>query len=175
MLPRPPPLLLDEPPMREPNMPAKPAASIPLLCCPLPKSASTLGAIEDKMLLTELVATPVELEMPLNTLERLPPKIWLKILEPSVRSAPLRLSIILPALPAWLPRACDKEAAPDSVEAFFCMAPKREGNALVMTEETCFESILNFCEMAPMASLLVKAPKMLVKSIISWFKLIIVD
>jgi hypothetical protein len=46
------------------------------------------------------------------------------------------------------------------------MAPKSEGSAWLMTEETCFESTLRLFEMAPMASLPVKAPKMFVKSMI---------
>ena len=95
-----------------------------------------------------------------------------RILLPSVRSVDFRLLRMLPALPAWSPRALANEAAPLSVEAFFCMAPKKEGRALVMTEDTCFESILSFSEMALTASLPVKAPKMLVKSIVVSFWLI---
>ncbi len=123
-----------------------------------------LGAMEARMLLTPLVATPLDLEMPPITLLRLPPKMWLKILLPSVRSVAFKLLMMLPALPAWSPRALANEAAPLSVDAFFCIAPRMLGNAAVMTEDTCFWSILRFSEMAPMASLPVKAPKMLVKS-----------
>ena len=46
------------------------------------------------------------------------------------------------------------------------MAPKSEGIAFVMTEDTCFESIFKLLEMALMASLPVKAPKMFDNSMI---------
>ena len=92
--------------------------------------------------------------------------MWPRILEPSVRSAPFRLLMMLPALPAWSPKALAKAAAPPSVEAFCCIAPMMDGKALVMTEDTCFESRLNFSAIVPTASLPVKAPKMLVKSML---------
>ena len=131
--------------------------------------------MEARMLLTALEATPVFFERPLMTDDRLPPKIWLKILEPSVMSAPARLLRMLPALPAWSPRAFERASAPLVVEAFFCMAPRSEGRALVMTEETCLESSLRFFAMVLTASLPVSAPKMLVKSMIFCFKLIGVE
>ena len=165
--PKPPVLWLCEPPRRAPSRPPKPAAPELPFC--LPRMASRLGAMEARMLPTALEATPVCFEIPLKMLLRLPPKIWPKILEPSIRSAPFKLLMMLPALLAWSPRALAKASAPPGVEAFFCMAPRSVGNALVMTDETCLESILRLSAMAPTASLPVKAPKMLVKSMILLF------
>ena len=62
------------------------------------------------------------------------------------------------------PRASASEAAPACDEAFFCMAPRSDGRAAVMTDDTWFESRLRFFAMVLAASLLVKAPKMFVKS-----------
>ena len=64
-------------------------------------SADLYPAKRARMLPTRLEPTPVFLEMPLSTDDRLPPKIWLRILPPSVRSAAFRLLMMLPALPAW--------------------------------------------------------------------------
>ena len=173
MLPRPPGLVLPAwpPPRRAPSKPPRPAAPALPFC--LPRRASRLGAMAARMLPTELVDTPVCFEMPPNTLPRLPPKMWPRILPPSVRSVTFRLLTMLPALPAWSPRALAKASAPPGVEAFFCIAPSNVGRALVMTEDTCLESILRLSAMAPTASLPVRAPRMLVMSILLIVELLI--
>ena len=81
MLPRPPLFCCCPPPRMAPNKPPKPATPELPFC--LPKRARMLGAMEARMLLTALEATPLFCETPLMTEDRLLPKMWLKILEPS--------------------------------------------------------------------------------------------